>query len=690
MANFGFALRSTFGLLPKTEKIESVKEALLEEFSKLEAYAKSDELIEYNELNELVNSDDFKNNKNNILALDYKKTEEYRKEIQFNKLKKNKAIVNYFRVKDSSQLAEFKETDLSDDLKNYIELKEYLSSEEHKNIVTELNNNLVDEKNKEKEFKTQNKSKSIKDYYKALNSSQLKIYNDLNSSSELEEYTELQELVDGDKLLQLKNALSEQLKSEKQKVKQLKQLKSNSEVKAYLKSKDKEEIEKPNALNELEELQAYLESEEYKQKLTELEYKNTEEFGKEQKYKQLKKDSKFKTYFKFLNSPLFKHYASFKDSDELANFEQLKTYVGSQEYQDTLNGFIYKNTDEYKKEEQFESLKKSSKIVNWEKYQKSKPYILFKEIEESDLLKEYEELEEFINSDKFKEYKEYMLDKEKWQKTDDFQKETRLKELEKSADIKWYMSTKDSNKFDELKSWNITFEDDFTSGKVDETKWMNSFFWGKMNLNERYVIAGEKQYYTDNKNFEINGTTLKIVTKNEQIEGKVWHPVHGFAPQKFNYTSGMLSTAHSFRQKYGKIEAKIKLNAQYPIYQAFWLKGEKILPEIDVFKFNMDKKNRLQLSSIIGDPMDYKNAKPTTSKLNGGSFTKDYFIYTLDWEENKISWKINGIEVFKTTDNVPNEPLYLMLSSGLISEPKEQIENNAFEIDWVRCYEKVD
>lgn len=593
MANLGFTLRSTLGLIPKTDKIESVKQALQEEFEKLNTYAESDELKEYNELKELINSDEFKTNKSNILALDFKKSDEYQKEVKYNKLKKHKGIVNYYKVKESSQLSEFNETEQSDELKNYLELKEYLASDSHAKVKSDINDNFKIEKNKVKDLKKQSKNSRLKTYYKIKNSSKLEMYNSLTNEAE-------------------------QLSDE-----------------------------------------------------------------------ELKADKKYKSYIAFKNSQAFSVYNEVKDSDELTEYEQLNEYINSNDYKQALESLTYKNTDEYKKEEQFASLKKSNKIVHWEKFQKSKPYLLFKEIEDSDILKEYEELDEFINSDKFKEYKEYMLDKEKWKKTDDFNKEVRLQELEKSDDIKWYLATQDSKKFDELKAWNITFEDDFTSGKVDETKWMNSFFWGKMNLNDRYVIAGEKQYYTDNKNFEINGTTLKIVTKKEDVEGKVWHPMHGFAPQKFSYTSGMLSTAHSFRQQYGKIEAKIKLNAQYPIYQAFWLKGEKILPEIDVFKFNMDKKNRLQLSTITGDPMDYKNAKANTNKLNGSTFTKDYFIYTVDWEENQITWKINGIEVYSTTENIPNEPLYLMLSSGLISEPKEELQNNAFEIDWVRCYERA-
>ncbi|MDA3892835.1 MAG: family 16 glycosylhydrolase, partial [Salinivirgaceae bacterium] len=521
------------------------------------------------------------------------------------------------------------------------------------------------------------------------NSAQLKNYNNLKDSDELSEYFELKEYCSSNKLTEFKKAITEQLSTEKNRTKELKALKKNSAVKVYQKSKEKETIDKPDEVTQLEELGAYLSSADYKNKLEQLEYKNTEEYKKEQKFKQLQKDKRFKIYLSFIDSALFKHYDSFKDSDNLKNYEELTEYIASSEYQEALNSFTYKNTDEYKKEIEFSELKKSTKIVNWEKYQKSKPYILFKEIENSDLLKQYEELDEFVNSEKFKEYKEYMLDKDKWKKTDEYNQEVRLGELEKSDNIKWYFATKDSNKFDELKAWKITFEDDFTSGKVEDEKWMNSYFWGKMMLNDRYVMADDKQYYTDNKNFELNGTTLKIITKKEKSEGRVWHATHGFFTKNFDYTSGMLSTANSFRQQYGKIEAKIKLNAEFPVYQAFWLKGEKILPGVDIFKFNMDKKNRFQMSTFWGDPLKAKEAQNKTNKLNGANFTKNYFIYTLDWEENKLTWKINGIEVFSTNQGVPNEPLYLMLTAGIQKEPTVDLAPAAFEIDWVRCYEKV-
>ena len=58
MANLGFSLRSAFGLIPSTEKIEATDQSLKDEFEKVISYAKSDELTEYTELKSFVESDD--------------------------------------------------------------------------------------------------------------------------------------------------------------------------------------------------------------------------------------------------------------------------------------------------------------------------------------------------------------------------------------------------------------------------------------------------------------------------------------------------------------------------------------------------------------------------------------------------------------------------------------------------------
>jgi beta-glucanase (GH16 family) len=539
------------------------------------------------------------------------------------------------------------------------------------------------ELDKEKRQKSLQKNAAIKKYYKIKASALYKLYEELKDSDELNNFKKLEAFCLSGDLTQLKAELKEKHAQEKAKPAELKKLAGLPEVKQFL---NNGEGEKTKNIEEYEALNEYLNSGEFKENLQNADYSNSGEYKKEQEYLKLKKDARLKKYFKFENSTALQSFNRTQESAEFKELNELTQYISSNEYKEKLEGLKWENSEGFAKEKELEQLNNDENIKHWLKFQKDKQYLVFKEVEGSELLEEYQLLKEYVDSSGFAEEKSYLLDKQKYQKTQEYKDEERLKELENSEDIKWYFKVKDSNKFDSLQAWRLTFEEEFELGKIDQEKWMNAFFWGKMLMDDRYVMAGDKAYFTDNKNLEFNGTTVKIVAKNEKVSGKVWHPQFGFNQQDFDYTSGMLSTAHSFRQQYGKFEAKIKINSTPGFYQAFWLKGEKIVPEIDVVKFNMGKNNRMQFSVISGDAKDYKNAKNVTTKFGGGSFSKDFFIYTLEWGPEKISWKINHQEVYSTSENIPKEPMYLMLSAGL--------QNNAgalpagMEIDWVRVYER--
>ncbi len=409
----------------------------------------------------------------------------------------------------------------------------------------------------------------------------------------------------------------------------------------------------------------------------------------------------------------FEKLIQLSNSDILEEYNTLHNYIKSQEFinaKKSIQALKYKNSEEYTQEKEFITLQKDKGIKNYfevlqtseckqieegaegehlDKFKNSKQYQLFLQTKNSRELARYNELNELVKSDEFIERKNYLLDADKYKKSEEYAKEERFKELSKNEDIVWYLKNKDSKKYDKLKAWNLTFEDTFNDNAINTDKWMNSYFWGEMLLKDRYVLSGDRHYYTDNKNLNLNGNTLQIITKSEKAKGKVWNHKYGFSEQEFDYTSGMLSTAQSFRQKYGRFEAKVKIDAESPVYQAFWLKGEKLLPEIDVFKYNTDKKNQMLMSLSNGNVKNANDAHNSTTKISGTSLGKGFYIYSVDWTPNKISWKINNIEVCSTDRHIPNEPLYIILSAGLVHEAQGNIQS-AFEIDWVRCYEKAE
>ncbi len=214
---------------------------------------------------------------------------------------------------------------------------------------------------------------------------------------------------------------------------------------------------------------------------------------------------------------------------------------------------------------------------------------------------------------------------------------------------------------------------------------MTGYYWGEALMNDSYSLEGEKQKFTDN-NVELRDSCLRITTQREEVNGKVWSPVFGFVERNFEYTSGLISTGQSFRQQYGRFEAKVRFNKTYPVMNAFWMVGEKITPHVEIFK-SMYPGERLLEAGLATNVPD-KGITEATTRIKGTRFTKDFFIYTLDWSEHEMIWRINGVEVHRVTKNIPQEPMYLIFSTTLPDKPADKNLPAVMEIGWVRCYKK--
>lgn len=623
-----FARKAVFGKIPKTSDIEMREADLMQEYNELLEYENSEELKNYKELDQYVNSDDFKNRIKEINSQKYQGSEAQHKEQRYTELKKSKEIKTYFKVKESKELQHARSIESSDQLKRFHELQAYFTSadfEDYKKSVSD------EQKTKKQEYDEQlNSYKSQKAnykwYYKFISSGAYKKFQQFISSSELGQYQEL---------------------------------------KASAESIDE------NNLNPKDESQ--------------------QEYIKIMKsYKKLVKTSPVKNYLKVLNSDLYKKFLEFHESAEKNEYEDLKNFVESEDFKTLkkeISNITFENSDKYPNYKEYLQLKKDSNLKRYFKFINSDKYRIYKEIEGSDLLNEYIELENYIASDEFKETKKYLLVKDKFKLSDEYEQLQHYNQLEKSDKVKWYQSVKDSNKFDFIKYWDTTFEEDFDENNLNQEKWLTGYFWGKTYLNAGYSHYADNQFYTDGQNLEISDSVLKIVTKKEPAEGNVWNPKLGFYPTKFDYTSGLINTGHSFRQKYGIFKAKIKLDYTMNVYHAFWMLADKIVPEIDVFRSFHNSPKKLFMSLV--NNQDQINKKiDKSSVLKGPDFSNDFFIYSIEWSENKIVWKINDVIVHVETDNLPDEPMYLLLSSGIPqnSDPAELPVK--MEVDWLKVYQK--
>jgi hypothetical protein len=415
-------------------------------------------------------------------------------------------------------------------------------------------------------------------------------------------------------------------------------------------------------IKEIEDLKLFVQSPEFKQKerMKPVTFKDTEEYGKWLEFKKLKGDKEVK---KNLNP------------EKVKRFSELQALVTSSAFllKKNMKPVTFRDTPEYQKLQELKTKSSASDIVSYYKFRNSKEYHNYTGVKDSARLKRYNELQEYLKTKEFLERKEYLLDKRRFEKSEMFKELKEYETLKNSPDIKWYLSVKDSNKFDILKNRKLTFSDEFDDVTPDSKKWLNKYYWGEKLLHDSYSIATDLHCYTPSDNLEVRHSVLRIITKPQKVNGKVWDPAKGFYTKDFGFTSGIINTGASFRQKYGTFTAKVKLSDPN-VRNAFWLIGDRITPHVDICRSGHGK---VWFDLFTAPGGHYK-------KSIGSKYLSDFYIYTLEWTPNSLVWKINGVEVMRQTSSVPQEPMYINLAGG-VDKPIGGI--SSMEIDWVRVYE---
>ena len=422
----------------------------------------------------------------------------------------------------------------------------------------------------------------------------------------------------------------------------------------------------------------------------------------------------------------YKDITAFEGSEELKNILEMEKEINSEKFKKTLQAIkddTFEKTDEYQKLQQFNKLKKSKAVRTVEKYEatadfeqvtaiektgkhkeiakmekegeitdptlmeyqkitSSKKYRKYQDALNSDDYSTYVKLDELVNTKEFQDFKAEKEDTERYKRTDEYKLQQKYEAAMDQELAKTYFGMKDSKKYEEIKNWEMTFFDDFDGKSLDQEKWITNYFWGKALMNESYSLATDKHFITDGDNIEIKGGVCKIVTKKENATGKSWDPRIGFYPREFGYTSGLISTGESFRQKEGRFQAKVRINSLNPVTHAFWMVSEKMVPQIDILKTGA--KNKISIAC------HGKEGVSSLAKFGGSKYANDFFIFTFDWTAEKLVWKINNVVVREQTNDIPTEPMYVIFSSGLQTDPASNDLPAGLEIDWVKCYKKAE
>ncbi len=205
-------------------------------------------------------------------------------------------------------------------------------------------------------------------------------------------------------------------------------------------------------------------------------------------------------------------------------------------------------------------------------------------------------------------------------------------------------------------NYQLIWSDDFNDTSVDLNKWTfeigNNNGWGN----------NELEYYTNRKeNAYIENGILIIKAIKENYGGK-------------SYTSARMKTQGKFSVKYGKIEARIKLPYGKGIWPAFWTLGDAIsflgwpkCGEIDIME--------MVGGGTSGDKTVYGTAHWDNNghaqyglsyRLATGNFSDAFHVFSIEWDSQKIIWKVDGSQFCRidlnASLNALREPHFLLLN----------------------------
>ncbi len=243
--------------------------------------------------------------------------------------------------------------------------------------------------------------------------------------------------------------------------------------------------------------------------------------------------------------------------------------------------------------------------------------------------------------------------------------------------------------------YELKWQEDFNGTSLDRSNW-------NVELHEKGWVNNELQEYVDSEE--------NIIVKDGKLILKPVTKKGGAAP----YTSGRVNTQGKKDFTYGIFECYAKVPEGKGFLPAFWMMPTNEneygqwprCGEIDIMEVLGNQTNKAYGTIHFGNPHSESQGSKT---LKTGSFSKEFHLFSCEWEPGKISWYIDG-ELFHSenswyskTEGVGeisypapfDQPFYIILNlavggnwPGNPSKNAKYIDSQSFEIDYVKVYQK--
>ena len=310
------------------------------------------------------------------------------------------------------------------------------------------------------------------------------------------------------------------------------------------------------------------------------------------------------------------------------------------------------------------------------KFETSKAYKTYMRFHDSYKLKEYEELKKKVQNEEFQKRNAFWADAKRWDKTEEAAIENRYFELCKNEDIIFFQKV-NAKDLEVIAQLQLTFEEQFDWNTLNASRWDFGMHHSADEIKKNYSQVNEKHANNAGENVSVQNGVMHIDVKREDKTATAWDSSLGFVEKQYNYTGDVIHGKNAICQKGGVFAAKVRFTGSKEVSHAFSLKGDNQAPLITVCKSTGKKVE-------VGIHWQSKFETKYTSTQISGINLGDFYIYSVMWTGTELVWYINNLEVFRTSDGLPEEPLYPILNS-FIAEHQKGGEGH-MEIDWIEVF----
>jgi len=200
--------------------------------------------------------------------------------------------------------------------------------------------------------------------------------------------------------------------------------------------------------------------------------------------------------------------------------------------------------------------------------------------------------------------------------------------------------------------WKLAFDPSFSGTQLDTGTWATCYDWAtNPSVGCDDNPTDEKEWYIPSQ-VNVSGGDLNLVATQEPTQGL---STSG-GPKTFTCRSGMVTSKPAFNFTYGLVQITAKLPYGPGLWPALWLAAtnDQWPPELDIMEHwysepQMKVYDHTVGTKYLGGPV------PTPANLSAGFHT-----YSLLWTKDRVTWYLDGVQVFTTTSYVPQQAMYFI------------------------------